>query len=42
MIIERADNAINHCGDVRGAHELIDSSTHFGKIVLTTGADLAG
>jgi NADPH2:quinone reductase len=23
-----------------GAHELIDSGTHFGKIVLTTGADL--
>jgi NADPH2:quinone reductase len=26
--------------DARGAHELIDSGTHFGKIVLTTGADL--
>jgi NADPH2:quinone reductase len=28
--------------DARGAHELIDSGTHFGKIVLTTGADLIG
>ncbi len=26
--------------DARGAHELIDSGTHFGKIVLTTGATL--
>jgi NADPH2:quinone reductase len=26
--------------DARGAHELIDSGKHFGKIVLTTGADL--
>ncbi|WP_458763709.1 zinc-binding dehydrogenase [Cupriavidus basilensis] len=28
--------------DARGAHELIDSGTHFAKIVLTTGADLIG
>src|ERR1700758_2960958 len=28
--------------DARGAHELIDSGTHFGKIVLTSGADLIG
>jgi NADPH2:quinone reductase len=28
--------------DARGAHELIDSGTHFGKIVLTTGATLIG
>lgn len=28
--------------DARGAHELIDSGVHFGKIVLTTGADLIG
>ena len=28
--------------DARGAHELIDSGAHFGKIVLTTGADLIG
>jgi NADPH2:quinone reductase len=26
--------------DARGAHELMDSGKHFGKIVLTTGADL--
>ena len=28
--------------DARGTHELIDSGASFGKIVLTTGADLIG